>query len=296
MRDYGYKNQVGLEKTPEEFVDKLVDIFSSCKRVLRQDGTLWINIGDTYADTNGSTYKKGDLLGVPWMLANALRKDGWYLRSDIIWHKPNPIPSGSLNRPLSSHEYIFLLSKSSNYYYDAEAIKECAVEKNKDGTYKKRHKRDVWTVPVASFKGAHFAVFPTSLIAPCVQSSTSQHGCCANCGTNYMRVINRIRYATRPAKNVKIDDTGFANRDGGRHLTETQTVGWQKNCTCSTDVLDRCTILDPFCGSATTGVVSLQHNHKFIGIDGKEEYLSIAESRLASLKANIDFEETHENS
>lgn len=289
MRDYGYNSQIGLEKTPQEFVANLVEVFDLCKKVLRNDGTLWINIGDSYSQKNGVDYKKGDLLGVPWMLAAAMRKNGWYLRSDIIWSKANPIPSGTVNKPITSHEYLFLFAKNYDYYYDAEAIKENAVEKNKDGTYKKRHKRDVWTVPVASFKGAHFAVFPTALIEPCVKSSTSEHGCCAECKASYVRQIQKNRYATRPAKNNKIDDTGFANRDGGRHLTETSTIGWKKACNCSTNDLSRCTILDPFCGSGTTGVVCLQHNQNFIGIDGKNEYLQLAENRLSAYKNSINF-------
>ena len=290
MRDYGYVNQIGLEKNPQEFISNLVAVFAQCKKILRHDGTLWVNIGDSYSSKNSDIYKKGDLLGIPWLLATALRNDGWYLRSNIIWHKPNAIPSGITNKPMGAHEHIFLLSKNIDYFYDAEAIKENAVEKNKDGTYKKRHKRDVWTVPVASFKGAHFAVFPTALIDPCVRAATSEHGCCAVCGKNYERVLEKIRYATRPAKNNKIDATGFANRDGGRHLTETRTIGWKKSCDCESSDRKRCTVLDPFAGSATTGIVCLQHNHNFIGIDGKQEYLEIAKNRLSKFKSSINFD------
>jgi DNA modification methylase len=289
LRDYGYEKQIGFEKTPNDFVNNLASVFRACKKILRDDGTLWLNIGDSFSQQNSDGYKRGDMYGIPWLLAFALQRDGWYLKRDIIWQKPNPIPSGNVNKPINSHEYIFLLSKNQDYYYDAEAIKENSNDKNKDGTYKKRHKRDVWTVPVASFKGSHFAVFPTKLIEPCVLASTSEHGCCAVCSANYVRLIEKKRYATRPAKNTKIDQTGLANRDSSRHLTDTNTIGWKKNCICDTDKISRCTILDPFCGSATTGVVALQNRHNFIGIDGKQEYLELAKNRLSKYLSCVEF-------
>lgn len=280
LRNYKFKEQIGLEKTPEEYISKLVSVFSEVRRVLRNDGTLWVNIGDTFSSSPGKDYKKGDLLGIPWLLAFAMRKDGWFLKSDIIWAKPNVLPNGSSNKPISSHEYFFLFSKSANYYYDKEATKENSVEKNKDGTFKKRLKRDVWNVPVASFKGSHFAVFPQRLIEPCILSSTSENGCCFSCGKSYIRKIEKHRYATRPGKNNKIDETGFSNRDSGRHLTETKTVGWEKSCSCETDEIKSCIVLDPFCGAGTTGIVSINLGRDFIGIDGKEEYIKISEQRI----------------
>lgn len=283
LRDYGYEAQIGAEETLEEYISALVHVFSKLKHKLRDDGVLWVNIGDTYSSVNKKNYKKGDLIGVPWAFAFAMRDCGWYLKSDVIWHKTNPIPSGAVNRPLASHEYIFMFTKSQNYFYDAESIKENSVEKNKDGTHKMRHKRDVWSIPVASFKGSHFAVFPTKLVEPCILSSTSRHGCCIECGKSYTRHVKKIRYATRPGKNNKIDETGYVNRDYGRHLTHTETIGWLKDCCCSSNSLDKCTVLDPFCGSGTTGVVALQNNCKFIGIDAKQEYLDLAKRRIESL-------------
>jgi len=285
MRDYGFSEQIGLESSPEAYIQKLVEVFSEVKRTLRDDGTLWINIGDSYCDKSSAKLKKKDLIGIPWMLAFALRADGWYLRSDVIWSKPNPLPGGSSDKPISSHEYMFLLSKSEDYYYDAEATKETAVETNEDGSFKKRLKRDVWIVPVASFKGAHFAVFPTKLIEPCIAACSSNYGCCDKCKKPYKRLVEKNRYATRPGKKNKIDKKGFANRDSGRHLTETKTLGWEKNCSCDSTGLDKCTVMDIFCGSGTTGVVAMQNNAKFIGIDGQKEYIEIARTRLEEEQA-----------
>ena len=223
LRDYGHDGQIGLEETPEKYIEALVNVFREVKRVLRKDGTLWLNIGDSYASTGGrqveqtvrksgdyvNSGQKGsdgvgtsrkppegiktkDLIGIPWMLAFALRADGWYLRQDIIWHKPNPMPESVQDRCTKSHEYIFLLSKSSKYFYDADAIKEDAITagsisasfQGRQGTaeyhvqsggagseakeYTHKNKRSVWTVPVKPYVGAHFAVFPTELIEPCI--------------------------------------------------------------------------------------------------------------------------------
>ena len=218
LRDYGHDGQIGLEQTSQEFVDELVSVFREVKRVLRDDGTLWLNLGDSYngsgkgamADgsavgglkqsTNKGTQigvfkktdvdglKPKDLIGIPWMVAFALRADGWYLRQDIIWHKPNPMPESVEDRCTKSHEYIFLMSKSPKYYFDHDAIKEKATSENKprafgakkqDGTFRNdvgnvfedngtRNKRSVWSVNVAQFNGAHFATFPEALITPCI--------------------------------------------------------------------------------------------------------------------------------
>lgn len=220
-------SQLGLESTPQEFVDSMVAVFREVKRLLRDDGTLWLNIGDSYAstkegNTNGTAgkvkqkagvndnsrkrtipigLKPKDLVGIPWMLAFALRADGWYLRQDIIWHKPNPMPESVTDRCTKSHEYIFLLSKSQRYFYDNEAIKEPSANLGKtairfggnnygDSDEPKhatksgneytdagtRNKRDVWTVSTRSYKGAHFATFPTALIEPCILAGSPRGG------------------------------------------------------------------------------------------------------------------------
>ena len=223
LRDYGgEENQVGMEDTPEDYINNMVEIFRLVRDNLQDDGTLWLNIGDTYynyrSDGNypkqtvsktmqdlpsfspvrGNKLeglKSKDLIGIPWMLAFALRADGWYLRQDIIWHKPNPMPESVRDRCTKSHEYIFLLSKSKKYYYDNEAIKEDAKDwgtrdrtKGKyhnQGTglqphtglqksYPKKNKRSVWSVTTKPFKGSHFAVFPPDLIQPCILAGSKK--------------------------------------------------------------------------------------------------------------------------
>lgn len=288
LRDYGYEKQIGQENSVQEYINNLLQVFNAVKQCLVHEGTIWVNLGDVYSHKYQDGYKKGDLMGLPWLFAHAMQKDGWYLKSDVVWAKPNPIPSGAINKPIVSHEYLFLFAKNEDYFFDAEAIKENSTEKNKDGTYKKRYKRDVWTVPTASYKGSHFAVFPTKLIEPCVLSCTSEYGCCSTCKKQYVREIKRHRYATRPGINAKIDETTLANRDAGRHFTETETIGWQKSCVCADATIDKCVILDPFCGSATTGIVAVTHNRKFIGIDANPQYLEMARQRLQD--NNIQFE------
>jgi len=215
-------SQIGIEDTPEEYIAAMVEVFSCVRDVLADDGTLWLNIGDSYAGNNsqasnngragfgnarervinrtGEGLKTKDLIGIPWMLAFALRADGWYLRQDIIWHKPNPMPESVQDRCTKSHEYIFLFSKSPKYYYDHEAIKEEASSKsegirfggNKYGDnddpkyatksgnvskeYEKANKRSVWSVPVKPYAGAHFAVFPSELIEPCILAGAPAGG------------------------------------------------------------------------------------------------------------------------
>jgi len=242
LRDYGVEGQIGLEESPEAYVSKLVEVFREVRRVLKKEGTCWINLGDSYAGSSGchkggsekansnagatNSYimpkpgKPKDLIGIPWMVAFALRADGWWLRSDIIWHKPNCMPESCKDRPTKSHEYMFLLSKSKKYYYDAEAISEDAINTKMPGKnmrdtretygpqnggnsglrdlkqrYKsgdwptKRNKRTVWTVPSHPFKEAHFATFPEKLIEPCILAGTSERGVCPECGKAWVRQI-----------------------------------------------------------------------------------------------------------
>lgn len=215
--------QLGLEKTPEEYIAGMVAVFREVRRVLRDDGTLWLNIGDSYNGYPANVTQSGklsgrnqharhykepgyglldkslkpkDLVGIPWMLVFALRNDGWYLRSDIIWHKPNPMPESVTDRPTKSHEYLFMMSKSQKYYYDADAIKEPASPdtsvRDRDNTklnntpgrsrmgglvtngYEYRNKRTVWTIPTQSYKDAHFATFPEALVNPCILAGSKQ--------------------------------------------------------------------------------------------------------------------------
>jgi DNA modification methylase len=253
LRDYGTGDaQIGLENTLQEFVDALVDVFREVRRVLRDDGTVWLNLGDSYAtgppgnkpnttaDASGlanstanqemrrsaqarkreygGDIKQKDLVGAPWMVAFALRADGWYLRSDIIWAKSSCMPESIRDRPTKSHEYLFLLSKSPRYFYDTDAIREpittapqgrntteafsdtgrpdhrkASMSYRYDGVTPGnaggRNKRTVWTVNPKPYPGAHFAVFPPELITPCVLAGTSEHGCCPTCGSPWERVV-----------------------------------------------------------------------------------------------------------
>ena len=258
--------QVGLEETPEDYVDRLVSIFREVKRCLKPEGTLWVNIGDSYMSTtftnrnfidddgrggNNSFLKKNittddlkvkDLIGIPWMLAFALRKDGWYLRQDIIWQKPNPMPESAKDRCTKSHEYIFLLSKSPTYYFDHSAMQEpcnypdakgAKFGGNKYGIDQEgfeiysgneysangfRNKRDVWSVSPSHFKEAHFATFPEELITPMILAGCPKGGI----------------------------------------------------------------VLDPFMGSGTTGVVAKNNNRYYIGCELNPEYIKMAEERLSN--------------
>lgn len=174
--------QIGLEETPAAFIARLVDVFSEVRRVMSDEGTLWVNIGDSYG-------KDKSLIGIPWMLAFALRADGWYLRQEIIWHKPNPMPESVTDRCTKSHEQLFLLTKSPRYYYDVDAVKEPAVKGASGSSFNTgktaehqmrrasdaprvdtdmRNRRSVWTIPTRPYAGAHFAVFPPALVEPCI--------------------------------------------------------------------------------------------------------------------------------
>lgn len=276
LRDYHKKEQIGREKTVEEYLDRLINVFREVRRVLKKDGTCFIVIGDSYAGTsskkeqrdpkypkgrNGQNpsitqkvlgYKSKDLMGIPWRLAFALREDGWYLRSDIIWHKENAMPEACRDRPTRSYEHIFLLSKSPRYYYDydsmAEPMKEVSKkryvrgrseenkylnensgakiqkinEARKYGQYKGdnipqfRNKRDIWTINTTSFRGNHYAAFPPKLAEICVIAGCPKGGI----------------------------------------------------------------ILDPFIGSGTVGLIALLHNRKYIGIELNEEYVDLARKRI----------------
>jgi len=193
LRDYGSENQIGQESTPEEYVENIVKVFREVRRVLAKDGTIWVNLGDSYVGTghkgdshdpknpagrNGQKIalnnkvagmKSKDMVGIPWMVAFALRADGWYLRSDIVWHKPNQQPSPVKDRPVSSHEFIFLLSKSKIYSYDYEAVQVPTNDRKR-----KRRLRDVWSINTKPYPEAHFAVYPKELILPCILAGSQK--------------------------------------------------------------------------------------------------------------------------
>jgi DNA modification methylase len=272
LRDYDVDGQIGLESSPAEYVDKMVQVFREVRRVLKQDGTLWLNLGDSYASIGrsardespgvgakqemkaverklhwkagggnnfswsipsfGTFIKPKDLVGIPWRVAFALQADGWYLRSDIIWHKPNPMPESVTDRPTKAHEYLFLLSKSERYYYDHEAIKEQALRAGDQNNATPQHneyaisrcitvgetrnKRSVWTIATQPYPEAHFATFPPKLIEPCILAGS------------------------RPGD----------------------------------------TVLDPFAGSGTTLSVAKELNRQFLGIELNPVYVQLIEDRL----------------
>ena len=274
LRDYGHPGQIGLEQTPEAYIAAMVEVFRCVRDVLADDGTLWLNIGDSYARTGGtdrkvsSTAQVGstrntmeqmsdrtskasalglkdkDLIGIPWMLAFALRADGWYLRQDIIWSKPNPMPESVRDRCTKAHEYVFLLSKSERYFYDADAVMEpvaaSTIERLSQptlpqqvgstrvpgktngnmkavGNGETRNRRSVWTVATRPYKGAHFATFPPALIEPCILAGS------------------------RPG-----------------------------------DI-----VLDPFMGSGTTASVALQHGRQYLGCELNPAYQPLQDARIA---------------
>jgi site-specific DNA-methyltransferase (adenine-specific) len=244
QRDYSTPIQLGNEKTPDEYINSLKNVFHECRRVLKNDGTLWLNLGDKYQDN--------DLLGMPWKVAFALKEDGWILRSDIIWYKPNAMPSSVKNRPTTDHEYVFLFTKNTEYYYDVDAIREPHVTFSPDSRMKGgrnhfgkvngtpeqgknagnpnlhngrwdqafhpkgRNKRTVWEIPLSKFRDVHFAVFPEKLVETCILAGCPEVGI----------------------------------------------------------------VLDPFIGSGTTAVVAQRLGRKYVGIDSNEEYCKIARNRL----------------
>jgi DNA modification methylase len=351
LRDYGIPGQLGLESTPEEYITKMVEVFREVRRVLRDDGTVWLNMGDCYAGSTpvgeaihdykstrnlrmaerGTVETKGthtgrpavaglkvkDLVGLPWRLAFALQADGWYLRSDIIWAKPNPMPESVTDRPTKAHEYVFLLTKSARYFYDADAVREPHIagthsrgnggqKRGLDGDFRKsgagakvggwnelpptenpagRNLRSVWNIPTEPFPEAHFATFPKKLVEPCIKAGTSEKGCCPECGAAWLRNVavdqvpdNGGGTASRKIQKASLVGGGegwFGKRT--RRIAE--TTGWTPTCSHTIDPIP-CTVLDPFAGSGTTGVVALRLGRSFIGIELSPEYARMARERI----------------
>ena len=328
LRDYGIDGQIGLEESPEAYVSKLVDVFREVRRVLKDDGIMFLNLGDSYAGSGkggqseekrsenwqpqygnkGKRYglKPKDLIGIPWMVAFALRADGWYLRSDIIWHKPNCMPESVRDRPTKSHEYLFLLSKSQRYYYDSIAVQEESItkdprkpytsqgakdldgrdvwhsgEKRENGDFTKRNKRTVWTIPTKPYKGAHFATFPEKLIEPCILAGTSERGYCPECGKPWVRQVEHKNMVIR--KTDRMAEMGEFGRtqSSGTMLSpaETKTIGWLPSCSCGLDPVPG-VVLDPFFGAGTSGLVAKKWGRDFVGIELNPDYIKMAEERI----------------
>lgn len=309
LRDYGEDGQIGLEQTPAEYVDAMVAVFREVWRILRDDGTLWLNLGDSYYNYRPGRgqslsqqsiansdqdlpvdcprrgnkldgYKEKDLLGIPWRVAFALQADGWYLRQDIIWHKPNPMPESVADRCTKAHEYVFLLTKSPRYYFDHIAIKEPANTVQQAT----RNKRDVWSIPLRPFKGAHFAVMPETLVEPCIAAGLSAH-VCATCHAPYKRMVERAQITERRQRENRIGV--IPGRDKASRMNSVDmearaatTVGWTPTCQCEPDASGISTVLDPFTGSGTVAVVAMRNNANFIGTELNIGYAEIARQRI----------------
>jgi hypothetical protein len=260
--------------------------------------------------------KPKDLCGIPWRVAFALQADGWYLRSDIIWAKPNPMPESVTDRPTKAHEYIFLLSKGARYFYDAEAVKEESVSDHpsgndfrraerlsyldKDGprgnekqwqVTAKRNRRSVWTVATQPYPEAHFATFPPRLIEPCILAGASPKSC-EICGAPWERVIEKTNNPDLSHKGSRFDSGKTAGRDGGdrtqkgiRYLN--QAAGWRPTCTCENEGKGRCIVLDPFAGSGTTLWVAERFGRDSIGIEISPEYCELIRKRMADRQQTI---------
>lgn len=305
--------EIGAEKSPDQYIENLVEVFREVRRVLRDDGTLWVVIGDCYARVGGigapgkssrvgntesgeqhrncappAGVKNKDLIGIPWMLAFALRKDGWHLRSDVVWEKPNAMPESVTDRPTRSHEYVFLLSKSPRYFYDIDAIRESHAMKPQheayvDGHPSGRNKRSVWSVNTKPFNGAHFATFPTKLVEPMVRASTSEMGACASCGASWIRKTVKSKTPDRPGRIQNRDGDreshGKDGRSGSRFSVHVETVGWKPSCKCSVDEVVPCTIIDPFGGSGTVAEVAIANGRKAVVCELNAEYIGLVKQR-----------------
>lgn len=327
-----WKGCLGLEPDPDLYVSHLVSVLREVRRALREDGTLWLVLGDSFAANRSyqvrdrkrgepggplpatvpGRLKPKDLVGIPWRVAFALQADGWWLRSDIVWAKPNTMPESVTDRPTRAHEFVFLLTKSRRYFYDAEAVREPDQRRRSGNGYARperlsyggseeprgqdfewlggagRNRRSVWTVPTQCFKGAHFATFPEALVEPCVLAGTSPSACRV-CGAPWRRLVDSRRLLDGKEE-IKGSWTEADKLSSGRALQPTgygswrvevrrQTVGWESTCEHD-DPGARCTVLDPFAGAATAGIVAARHGRDFLGIELSSAYARMARRRL----------------
>jgi len=341
LRDYGHGDQIGLEQTPDEYVAQLVAVFREVRRVLRDDGTLWLNLGDSYAahgaghggkeaaylDRSARKARKAppglkpkDLVGIPWRVAFALQADGWWLRSDIIWAKPNPMPESVTDRPTKAHEYVFLLTKSARYWYDADAVREphtfgsnsakgdaagrtkhgrgAAPPRGGAGTLGAssgmkgncypsagRNARTVWTIATQPYPGAHFAVMPPALAERCIKAGTSERGRCAECGEPWNRETERTPMVVRPGPDriAKMADQGSRTRTAIGGTVESPATSRTVGWSPSCDCgadVVPCVVLDPFGGAGTTGLVADKLGRNAILCELNPEFSEQAEGRI----------------
>ena len=327
--------EIGAERTPDAYVAKLVDVFREVRRVLRDDGTVFLNLGDSYAGSWGARgrgahtnapradfedkhgtgavarhgfaeigVKPKDLLGIPWRVAFALQADGWWLRSAIVWAKPNPMPESVTDRPTSAYEMVFLLAKSATYFYDADAIAETSVTNDvrrpytsqgakdldsraawKSGEpraatdFTKRNARNVWTITPKPYKGAHFATMPPELAERCIKAGTSERGCCPTCRAPWGRVVKRQAMVIR--RSERTHELGRTRSSGTMLQPATsETIGWAPSCACPAHTPIPCTVLDPFGGAGTTALAALQNGRHAILVELNAAYVDIAKTRL----------------
>lgn len=342
LRDYGVAGQIGLENSFEQYLAELLAVFLELRRVLRDDGTLWLNMGDSYATDawGGGVGEKStlggsgghdealrarkaprtpfglapkNLIGQPWRLAFALQEAGWWLRSDIIWHKPAPMPESVKDRPTKAHEYLFLFSKAERYFYDADALRESHTDQraNKaggsalrgqkalkptgpdfDGRWYSsggRNSRTVWTIQPQPFSGAHFATFPPELPMRCISAGTSEYGCCASCGAPWERVVEASGGSIGHSWTNHEQDS-----ERGRHSTgpgkaasrngsyRREFAGWKPTCDCQSAGLgvQPCVVLDPFGGAGTTSMVAARLGRNSVMVELNPEYAALAEKRI----------------
>lgn len=302
LRRYGDGSQRavehGAEGTLEEHIGVLVEVFREVHRVLHPSGTLWLNYGDR-------SDNRKQLQGMPWLVAFALQANGWWLRSDIVWHKPAPMPESVTDRPTRAHEYMFLMTKAPRYFYDAEAVKEkgasstlererysritpdnaseqFAVKHDHESfSGGRRNLRDVWTIPADPTRFEHFAAFPRKLVTPCVLAGTSEKGCCPTCLAPWERVVERTA--------MKVDRSEWANGSGNRTASSgtmveppsARTTGWRPTCDHNQEPIP-CTVLDPYCGTGRTGAVAVAHGRRFIGLELYENYADYARQYIAN--------------
>jgi len=344
LRDYGKDGQIGLEGSVGEYLANLRPVFQEVRRVLRNDGVLWLNMGDSYngykANTGDSAFTgvRGNhnpesgrglqdralpaknLFGVPWRLAFMLQDDGWILRSDCIWHKPSVMPESVTDRPSKSHEYVFLLSKSPRYWYDARAVREPLAEstlprakyavsaqhKYAQGGHGQhvhsmakprengegypmdpsgRNLRTVWTLSAEANPYAHFAAFPKKLARRCILLGCPRQ-VCVECGAPYVREVDRTPIMTgTPSSNLKQSQLR-PNKSGNQYkygevgYLAVTTLGFSPTCTCNASTRPG-VVLDPFMGSGTTALVARAEGRDFLGCDLNPEYVAMAEKRLA---------------
>jgi DNA modification methylase len=343
-----WRGCLGLEPTYHLYVEHMVEVFREVRRVLRPDGLLWLNLGDSYAAERGGTYqgvdtltagkngktdtglrinkdrpngynpsrfasrsglKHKDLCGIPWRVAFALQAGGWYLRQDIIWSKPNPMPESVTDRCTKAHEYLFLLTKNARYFFDAQAIKEGTTARRQrrltaptehpkaklfgegknfvdGGISDERNKRSVWTVATRSYRDAHFATFPPNLIIDCIKAGCPEKAC-AQCGAPWVREVET---------EYRWHDKWFGDKQNSRHSRGVagvgynepiarRTIGFSPSCSCSCNgPTIPGTVLDPFGGAGTVGLVADRLGRNAIMIELNPDYVSMAERRIEAAR------------